>query len=82
MKPLDIMRPIMIANSHDYEFASHRMDLASLRFRFAIFKMRSISQFEPIVNSQSKICENFIFSGNFFLFFPVQFHCSIIVVMS
>jgi hypothetical protein len=57
------------ANSHDCEKLwseanSHRTKWTQLRF--AIFRMRSLSQFELIANSQSKICENFIVFRWFF----------------
>jgi hypothetical protein len=74
------------ANSHDCEkvrseanslrFASHKIDLTSLRFRFAIFKMRSLSLRFRNLNRlrirRAKSAKISLFLGSFFLFFPAQ----------
>jgi hypothetical protein len=58
------------------EFASHKNDLTSLRFRFAIFKMRSLSLRFRNLNRlrirRAKSAKISLFSGSFFLFFPAQ----------
>ena len=80
------------ANSHDCEkvrseanslrFASHKIDLTSLRFRFAIFKMRSLSLRFRNLNRlrirRAKSAKISLFLGSFFLFFPAQSNWSII----
>ena len=56
-------------------FAQNGLDFASLSLRnfWNTFAFASLSQFEPIANSQSKICENFIIFRTFFQVFGLDF---------
>ena len=80
------------ANSHDCEklrseanslrIASHKIDLTSLRFRFAIFKTRSLSlrfrNWNRLRIRRAKFAKNSLFGEHFSRFLRAQFQSSVI----